>query len=59
MIKEVENDMENQMKFVEFDKYCDKCAHKETNEWEEPCNECLSNIVNENSHKPVNFKEDE
>ena len=50
--------MENQMKFVEFDKYCDKCAHKETNEWEEPCNECLSNIVNENSHKPVNFKED-
>ena len=44
-------------KEVYFDKYCNKCKHWTVNEDGEPCNECLSNPSNEDSHKPVNFEE--
>ena len=40
-------------KLVEFDKYCTKCKHKRVPQTEEPCNTCLTNGVNEDSHKPV------
>ena len=46
-------------KIVEFDEYCKKCKFFELDESEEPCNECLSNPVNQNSKKPVNYKEKE
>lgn len=55
--------MENQNyeHFVEFDKYCDICKHKECKdiEGEEPCNECLQNPVNVESRKPIYFEEKE
>lgn len=41
------------IKLVEFDKYCTKCKHKRVPQTEEPCNTCLTNGVNEDSHKPV------
>lgn len=44
-------------KEVYFHEYCQKCEHLEVDESEDPCDECLTNPVNEYSHKPVNFKE--
>lgn len=49
----------NVYKEVDFYKYCPTCQYKETAEGEEPCNECLTNPSNVNSHKPVNYKEKE
>ena len=45
-------------KFVRFDIYCSRCEHAETNETDDPCNECLDNPARtDGSHKPINFKE--
>lgn len=46
-------------KEVYYHKYCPKCLYSETPEEEDPCDECLSQGWNENSHKPINFKEDD
>lgn len=43
-------------KFVEFNKYCTRCKHWKVSGTEEPCNECLTEPVNEYSHKPVKFE---
>ena len=42
-------------KIVEFSEYCCQCKFSPLKQDEEPCNECLTNPVNEDSHKPVNF----
>ena len=42
---------------VYFDQYCNKCLHYKKKGSEDPCNECLNNPYNEDSHKPVMFKE--
>ena len=42
-----------------FHEYCKNCRHKEVEQHEEPCNECLDNPVNLYSHKPVKFEEKE
>lgn len=44
-------------KEVYFDEYCHKCKHYEKSESDSPCWECLDEPVNEDSHKPVYFKE--
>lgn len=44
-------------KEVLFDKYCVECEHFEKNEEDDPCCDCLSQGWNEDSHKPVEFKE--
>ena len=46
-------------KLVDFDIFCVKCKHKRVSQHEEPCNTCLANPVNEDSHKPVLFEEKE
>lgn len=46
-------------KFVNFDNYCETCKHWNTKQDEEPCNECLSNPVNEYSHKPIKYEKKE
>ena len=51
--------MESQYKIVHFHEYCRKCKYYEKKESEDPCNECLNNPGNMDSHKPVNFKEKE
>ena len=43
-------------KEVDFHTYCPLCKFNKTEEYEEPCNECLENPSNLGSHKPVNFK---
>ena len=43
-------------KTVEFAKYCSKCKHNDIEEYEDPCDECLSNSTNVNSRRPVMFE---
>ena len=49
-------DYEDQ-KEVYFHLYCKTCKHKETPDHKHPCNECLENPTNTDSHKPVNYEE--
>ena len=51
--------MVSNYKEVYFDPYCEKCKHEKKTETDEPCSECLSNPVNEFSHKPIKFEERE
>lgn len=44
--------------FVQYEVYCNRCVNKNTPEWEDPCDDCLSCPVNEGSVKPINYKED-
>ena len=45
------------MKIVAFDVWCETCKHRKLNEAQEPCNECLSYPMNEDSTKPVKWEE--
>ena len=44
-------------KEVYFDKYCKTCKHEKLKEEADPCDECLENPVNTDSHKPVRWEE--
>lgn len=50
--------MENNTKEVMYKDYCPKCIYADLEEVKDPCNECLNQGYNENSHKPIKFKED-
>lgn len=39
---------------VDF-RYCLECKHAKVIDTDEPCNECLTSPVNENSRKPIHF----
>ena len=43
-------------KEVYFNKWCPKCRHFKLPENEEPCEECLSNPSQIDSHKPLKFE---
>lgn len=43
-------------KEVRFDLYCKTCAYEENDENDSPCDECLMNGSNEDSHKPIRWK---
>lgn len=49
----------NEWKESYYHIYCDKCEHKDVDEHEEPCNECLTCPVNLYTHRPKNYKEAE
>lgn len=44
-------------KEVYFHEYCKTCEHFTKMEEQEPCNTCVSEPVNIDSHKPVRWKE--
>lgn len=44
-------------KEVYFAQYCPQCSHKSLKEDSDPCDECLAQPVNEDSHKPLYFKD--
>lgn len=46
-------------KEVFFDQYCKKCKHVKVDGEKSPCNECLEEPLNWNSHKPVKYEEKE
>ena len=50
--------MKNTIKFVEFDKCCKFCKHRDLEDSKDPCCECLDNPVNYNSKKPYFYEED-
>lgn len=43
-------------KEVYFSQWCKSCKHYNEPETEEPCNECLGEPGNEDSHKPVKWE---
>ena len=44
---------------VYFDQYCKTCTHEKLEEKFDPCNECLDQEANLNSHRPVKWEENE
>lgn len=44
-------------KIVEFEKWCNKCKYEDISELDDPCFDCISEPVNEDSRKPVKFEE--
>lgn len=49
--------MDHEYKEVYFEQYCCFCEHWDTKENENPCEECLDNPTNFQSHKPINYEE--
>lgn len=49
--------METLYKEVDFKKYCELCIHKDVEDNEDPCDECLTYPCMEHSRKPLRFKE--
>lgn len=49
--------MDDEYKEVDFFQYCPTCKHKDINEVEDPCNECMDEGWNVESHKPVRWEE--
>lgn len=48
--------MEDVYKEVYFDQYCKTCKHKDKEENEDPCFDCLAEPANVYSHKPVRYE---
>lgn len=44
-------------KIVYYNQYCKSCKFKNLPEADDPCDECLNNPVNEDSHMPVKWVE--
>ena len=42
---------------VNFQEWCPKCEHFKLAEHEDPCHDCLNEPVNDDSRKPVMFKD--
>lgn len=42
---------------VDFHEWCPKCEHFKLAEREDPCHDCLNEPINEDSRKPVMFKD--
>jgi len=49
--------MEENVKEVDFRVYCPVCKHYELEETKDPCNECLAQGWNIESHKPIHFED--
>lgn len=45
-------------KEVYFNEWCGKCVNSDKEENEDPCWDCLTQGWNEDSHKPIHFKEE-
>lgn len=46
-------------KEVYFNQYCKTCKHKDVKEADDPCDECLNNPLNVESHKPTKWEEND
>mgnify|MGYP003295419721 CR=1 FL=1 len=44
-------------KEVSFDEYCKKCKYKDNKETEYPCDACIKEAINLNTHRPVMYEE--
>ena len=48
--------MEENMKLVDFNKWCDSCKHKNVKETDEPCDSCLEVPARQYSTKPEKYE---
>lgn len=46
---------DNEKQEVYFHEYCKTCVNKDLDETKDPCDECLSEPTNNNSHKPIKY----
>lgn len=46
-------------KEVYYHEYCKKCKHRNVANTDMPCDECLSEPLNWNTHRPVKYEEKE
>lgn len=46
-------------KEVHFHEYCKTCKNRGVKNTDEPCNECLSEPTNLNTHRPVKYEKKE
>ena len=46
-------------KEVHFHKYCKTCKLEKASETDHPCDECMGETINLNSHKPVHYEKKE
>lgn len=44
------------IKLVEFERFCEKCVYKDTEEAEDPCHECLQVGGRPFTHTPLYFE---
>lgn len=49
--------MNTRTKECYYDVYCISCKHKGVEETDDPCNECLTQGFNIDSHKPRKYEE--
>ena len=49
--------MTGNTKEVWFYEYCEKCKYWDVPDGDDPCNECLAQSYNIDSHEPINFEE--
>ena len=47
----------NDTQFIDFFKYCATCKYKDTDEIDDPCNECLDIGAKEGSGIPEKYEE--
>lgn len=43
-------------KMVYFDQYCRSCKYRKLDEAKDPCNDCLANPSNTDSHMPLFYE---
>ena len=43
------------LKEVIFEKYCPKCKNFDTDDWVDPCSECICNVFVEGSEVPLHY----
>lgn len=48
----------NDMREVYYGHFCKHCVYEDLDESQDPCDDCLNEPFNMNSHKPVCYKED-
>lgn len=46
-------------RFVDYNKYCKICKHRNLEEFRDPCNDCLDNPVMAGTKIPMHYEEDE
>lgn len=49
--------IEENMKLVDYDKYCPFCVHVKEPDEDNVCHFCLQEPARQYSHKPLNFEE--
>lgn len=49
--------MDENLKEVRYDLYCEKCVHFEESQGDDPCHYCLEEPARQYTRKPLNFKE--